>query len=110
MKELYQKSELTSRQQKLQIDSLNEKIATIYRYDTLDSLIFDEAQILFPQIQSIALGYMWERSINIDSIISYPQAHITSRKKYDENTEKKFIEWLRRRIDAPKIQVQFVYE
>ena len=110
MKELYQKSELTSRQQKLQIDSLNEKIATIYRYDTLDSLIFNEAQILFPQIQSIALGYMWERSINIDSTVSYPQAHITSRKKYDENIEKKFIEWLRRRINAPKIQVQFVYE
>ncbi len=110
MKELYEKSEVASKELRQQIDSLENKIAAVYRYNRLDSLIFDEARILFPHTQSIALGYMWKRDADNATTIAYPQAYITSRKKLDENAQKQFTDWLRKRAEAPDIRVQFVYE
>ena len=110
IKELYQKSEERNIVQQKKIDSLKNIITNIYRYSILDSLIFNEVQILFPQIESFSIGYMWERNIEEKYVQSYTLSNITSKRIDNENIEKQFSEWLRHRTNDRNIHIKFIYK
>lgn len=107
LKELYQKSETTRSNMQRNIDSLENKITAIYRYKNLDSLLFMEARILFPQIESLSLGYMWNSNTLDNEVIPYTFVGVVSKEKYDENSEKQIAEWLRQRVGEPSMQIRF---
>lgn len=107
-KELYQKSESTRNKMQRSIDSLENEITAIYRYKSLDSLLFIEARILFPQIESLSLGYVWNRNTVDKNVVPYAFAAVISEEKYKENSEKLITEWLRQRVGEPGMQIHFV--
>lgn len=110
IKELYKRSEERSLQQQIKIDSLKNIISEMYRYNKLDSLIFDEIRILFPQIVTLSMGHMWERAIENKNVESYILANVISGKRIDENIEKQISEWLKQRTGERYMRIKYIYE
>lgn len=106
VQDLYQKNEIYTQFLQRKIDSLENYITVINHYKRLDSLVFNESRALFPHINSISLGYLWENSENGDS--AYTFARVSSSNGFNENEHKRFSEWLRLRVEEPKMQIEFL--
>ena len=91
------------------IDSLQNLLLQATRYEKIDETVFNESKILFPQINSIAIGTLWEVGENIVEK-SYPFVRILSAVAISEKDKERLSAWLRRRIDAPHARIEFYIE
>ncbi len=107
VQELYQRGEARILSLQNKIDSLENEIAVVYRYKELDSLIFDEARIIFPQLSGLSMGYLWGRSSTEDEVRSNLFARVSIQEGVDEREKERFAKWLRLRSEEPDMQICF---
>lgn len=107
VQELYQRGEARILSLQNKIDSLENEIAVVYRYKELDSLIFDEARIIFPQLSGLSMGYLWGRSSAEDEVRSNLFARVSIQEGVDEREKERFAKWLRLRSEEPDMQICF---
>lgn len=89
-----------------QISTLRDSLDAINRLKELDRQILDEAHILFPQIESLSLGYMWSSNITSNSSTPSTFVRVTANERIDREVHKRLGNWLRQRINAPQIEVE----
>lgn len=90
-----------------EIKSLQDSIDKINHLRTLDAHILTEAHILFPQIDGIALGYLWSSSIDSSKTKQEILALITTNKHIGKQESHRITDWLRHRIDEPQMIIEF---
>lgn len=108
VQELYQKNEARTMLLQNKIDSLESGIAAAYRYRALDSLVFEEARILFPQVEAVSLGYLWGMDEGGGVVEAYTLARITTNTLLDEAEGERLSQWIRMRVGEPDMQVEFL--
>lgn len=96
--ELYYKSESESRELKKEITMLRDSLSSIYRYQTLEQTINREARIAFPNIGSIAIGYIWEREEGDKRATPLNIAYITLNRMTDRAEKQRITDWLQQRM------------
>ncbi len=101
----YAHEEQLNHTQQLQIDSLKNIIADIYRYHTLDSLIYEEIKILYPSIQSLSLGYAWQKNNLSNNVTPHTFAYIQTYDTATEEFRKRIDHWLKQRTNNDKIEI-----
>lgn len=75
-------------------------------YRLLDSLIFNEMRILFPDISGLSMGIMWQRDRDNAQSIPCPLARING-DTMDSARAMRITEWLRARTEISGLQVEF---
>lgn len=107
--EVYKSNQAYMATMQNRIDSLQNLLLQATRYEKIDETVFNESKILFPQINSIAIGTLWEVGENIVEK-SYPFVRILSAVAISEKDKERLSGWLRRRIDAPHARIEFYIE
>jgi uncharacterized hydrophobic protein (TIGR00271 family) len=106
IKEFYQRSEQQIANLEKETSLLRDSIAGIYRYRNLDSLVYLEAKILFPQITDVALGYIWSSNGGSSTPSSFAQ--IQSIEPLDSRTRKQISQWMRQRCNDDSLRIEIV--
>lgn len=106
VKELYQRSEQRIAELEQQNSILSDSIALIYRYSDLDTLIYQEAEILFPQIDELSLGYLWSIDKKFATHSSFAQIEIGS--PIGEKQKETMRQWLRKRCNDKDMRIEII--
>lgn len=105
MKELYQKDETYVNILQTRIDSLQLSLSDALRYERMDTLLYSETRILFPQVKNLALGKLW--SVGDKDITSYPFIRIMHSVYMSDEEKETLSTWLRMRVGEPNAQFEF---
>ena len=106
VKELYQRSEQRIAELEQQNSILSDSIALIYRYSDLDTLIYYEAEILFPQIDELSLGYLWSIDKKFATHSSFAQIEIGL--PIGEKQKETMRQWLRKRCNDKDMRIEII--
>ena len=89
-----------------EIKKYRDSLDTVNRFKDLDRRILEEAHTLFPQIQSVALGYQWSSDINSSKSTFDTFARVTTNENIDKEALRRLTHWLKQRTEAPEMQVE----
>ncbi len=104
-RDIYNRSDSTVHLRQ-KIRELRDSLGTVIRFGSIDAQVLNEAHILFPQIEGLALGYLWSSCIDSSRSKFGTFARITTNGDIGEESHKRLIEWLRHRIDEPQILIE----
>ena len=78
--------------------ALRDSIVTLYRYARLDSVIYDEAHILFPQIKGITVGLLWSVGKEDKKPVEQAYVNISTDGSMDSADSVRLSDWLHHRM------------
>lgn len=105
IKELYQKNEAYIGILQARVDSLQSRLSDALRYERIDTMLYNETRILFPQVESLALGKLW--SAGSKDYTSYPFIRIMHSIYLSDEDRERLCAWLRQRVGEPNAQFEF---
>lgn len=91
------------------IDSLKSRLAYTERFEQLDSLIYGEANIIFPYITAISIGNLWDMRADYNSPQMRVFAHISLSRDITNKEEDVISQWLKHRINSPDADIKFSF-
>lgn len=102
VKEIYGQNRLLEKEN----TALRDSIAALYRYARLDSAIYDEAHILFPNITRLTIGLLWSSDIDSEKPREGTFVNVFVNGNISNDDRVRLKNWLRHRMGNDSIMFE----